>query len=71
MIASIREYQVIPPNRKPLYTKKITSVTKEDNNTKKQIREGKIIKSPWMNTYDFNSMFEDIVSEKWKIFYNT
>lgn len=43
----------------------------EDNNTKKQIREGKIIKSPWMNTYDFNSMFEDIVSEKWKIFYNS
>lgn len=43
----------------------------EENNTKKQIRDGKIIKSPWMNTYDFNSMFEDIISEKWKMFYNS
>ncbi len=43
----------------------------ENNNTKKQIRDGKIIKSPWMNIYDYNSIFEDIISEKWKMFYNS
>ena len=41
------------------------------NNTKKQIRDGKIIKSPWMNIYDYNSIFEDIISKKWKMFYNS
>lgn len=43
----------------------------KNNNTKKQIRDGKIIKSPWMNIYDYNSIFEDIISEKWKMFYNS
>lgn len=43
----------------------------EKNNTKKQIRDGKIIQSPWMNIYDYNSIFEDIISEKWKMFYNS
>ena len=43
----------------------------ENNNTKKKIRDGKIIKSPWMNIYDYNSIFEDIISEKWKMFYNS
>lgn len=43
----------------------------KNNNTKKQIRDGKIIKSPWMNIYDYNSIFEDIISQKWKMFYNS
>lgn len=43
----------------------------KNNNTKKQIRDGKIIKSPWMNIYDYNSIFEDIISKKWKMFYNS
>lgn len=43
----------------------------KNNNTKKQIRDGKIIKSPWMNIYDYNSIFEDIISPKWKMFYNS
>lgn len=43
----------------------------EKNNTKKQIRDGKIIKSPWMNIHDYNSIFEDIISGKWKMFYNS
>lgn len=43
----------------------------KNNNTKKKIRDGKIIKSPWMNIYDYNSIFEDIISQKWKMFYNS
>lgn len=40
-------------------------------NARKQIREGKVIDSPWMNTYDYSSILEDIVSSKWKMFYNS
>ena len=43
----------------------------EKINQRKKIREGEIIGSPWMNNYDYNSIFEDIISSKWKIFYNS
>ena len=38
---------------------------------RKQIREGKTINEPWMNTYDYSSILEDIISSKWKMFYNS
>ena len=40
-------------------------------NKRKEIRGGKVINSPWMNTYDYSSILEDIVSSKWKMFYNS
>ena len=38
---------------------------------RQQIREGKTINEPWMNTYDYSSILEDIISSKWKMFYNS
>lgn len=40
-------------------------------NKRKQIRDGKVINAPWMNTYDYSSILEDIISSKWKMFYNS
>ncbi len=38
---------------------------------KNKIREGKIIETLWLNVYEFNSIFEDIIAGKWNLFYNT
>lgn len=40
-------------------------------NERRKIRDGKVIDTPWMNTYNYNSILEDIVSSKWKLFYNS
>ena len=40
-------------------------------NERKKIRNGEIINLPWMNTYDYSSLLEDVVSTKWKMFYNS
>ena len=37
---------------------------------KKEIRDGKKIDAPWLNIYDYNSLFEDEISAKWKLFKN-
>lgn len=39
-------------------------------NKRKQVRDGNFIDVPWLNIYEYNSLFEDIVSSKWKIFNN-
>ena len=39
-------------------------------NKKNQVREGKMIDEPWLNLYEYNSLFEDIISSKWKMFNN-
>ena len=41
-----------------------------ETNKKNQVREGKIIDEPWLNLYEYNSLFEDIISSKWKMFNN-
>ena len=38
---------------------------------KEKIRNGELVEVPWFNIYNYTTFFEDVVSLKWKLFYNS